>query len=108
MYLTNHFRSVYFENSEVMFVDLTRCDEGHVEVELLHSLRLRGNLVFAVSMKSAVSELTLFTGRMRAPPAWTQQVRYDVPVSVPVENLANFILLLIIIHMNCLTQFRAL
>jgi len=70
LYLTSSNRSVVFENSEVMFVDLTV--PGHVEAEVW-ARSLTGNVIFAQSMKAAVSEMTLYTGRMLTPPEWSQK-----------------------------------
>lgn len=73
LYLTNFNRSLLFENSEVTYFDLTT--PLQVEVELWGS-RLVGNILYGQSMKQLVSEITLYTGRMRAPPAWSQKVLF--------------------------------
>ena len=59
---------------KVMYIDLTR--KGFVEAEVW-SLSIRGNILVGASMKEVVSEITLVTGRMKRPPAWTQQVSID-------------------------------
>ena len=58
-----------FENSEIQYIDLTT--PGVVEMELW-TTNLRGNIVYGTSMKSVVSELTRYTGRMMRPPKWSQ------------------------------------
>ena len=73
MYLTNFHRSLYLENSDIMFVDLTACDHNLVTLEL-NSLHMVGNIVYGYSMKNIIKELTLYTGRMIIPPVWTQEV----------------------------------
>jgi alpha-glucosidase (family GH31 glycosyl hydrolase) len=54
-----------------MYIDLTA--PGMVEAEVW-ALRMSGHIVSGGSMKDVVGEITLVTGRMFAPPAWSQQV----------------------------------
>lgn len=70
LYLTNFNRSVLYENSEVMYVDLTR--PSTVELELW-GRALSGNILFGTSMKGLVREATAVTGRMMRPPSWSQE-----------------------------------
>jgi hypothetical protein len=55
-----------------MYFDLTV--SGAVEVELW-GLELIGNIIVEKSMKGIVKEISLITGRMLAPPEWSQLVR---------------------------------
>lgn len=55
-----------------MFIDLTT--PGVVEAEVW-SLAMRGNIIAAASLREAVREVTLYTGRMQRPPEWSQEVR---------------------------------
>ncbi|CAM9105451.1 unnamed protein product, partial [Ectocarpus fasciculatus] len=70
LYLTSYNRSVLFENSEVMYVDLTR--RGAVELELWGTA-LAGNILYGRSMRALVGEVTAYTGRMMRPPLWSQE-----------------------------------
>lgn len=54
-----------------MYIDLTKA--GEVEAEVW-SLSMSGNIIHASSMREAVQQVTLYTGRMRSPPEWSQKV----------------------------------
>lgn len=69
LYMTNQNRSMIFENSEVMYINLTNPELVEIEV---WSLELRGNIVYGDTMRDLLSEITLYTGRMLPPPEWSQ------------------------------------
>lgn len=56
---------------QVMYVDVT--ESGLVTAELW-SLSMAGVIIYGDSMVSLVREITLQTGRMKKPPAWSQTV----------------------------------
>jgi len=70
VYITDFNRSILLENSEISFFD-TR-DDDSVVIEVWGQ-QMTGRILHGRSMLDLITEITAYTGRMQAPPTWTQQ-----------------------------------